>query len=623
MFQSYENRGGPDHTSERITNLRTELKKRNIDGFIVPRSDRHLNEYVSDHDERLLWLTGFSGSAGLSIILQNTAAIFVDGRYTLQVRHEVDLSIMSPISITEQSPANWLGEQMKQGMRIGIDPSLHSVKAFETYQETIEQKGGKLVSLKNNPVDNIWPDQPVEPKNPVTAHPKKYAGQNPDEKITQIQEILKEQGCEAFVMTAPESICWLFNLRGSDIGHTPIMLANAIVHSRARPELFLEADRLNTRALDQVTLNAKLSKPDAFEDSLKSLGAKFKKVLIDPNRTNSAIYQTLRAARAEIIRGSDPCALPKAMKNQAEIEGSRSAHIRDGVAMVRFLHWLEQTTTTLEVDDQPAPEGTDEIGAAKQLEAFREETGALKDISFETISGAGPNGAIVHYRVSEMTNRPLKDGELYLVDSGAQYQDGTTDITRTIAIGQPTGPMRRHYTLVLRAHIGLATAHFPEGTRGVDLDPLARAPLWQAGLDFAHGTGHGVGSFLSVHEGPQGISKRAMVPLKPGMIISNEPGYYREGAYGIRIENLILVTEPEDITGGEQPMMHFETLTLAPFDKNLIDTDLLTKKELKWLNQYHRTVWRTLSPELKGPAKSWLKQATATIKSARKLAKTV
>lgn len=609
MFQSYENRGGPDHCAERIKNLRDQLKKQKIDGFILPRSDKHLNEYVAPHDERLLWLTGFSGSAGQAIILKHKAAIFIDGRYTLQVQNEVDKEIITPVPLAEKLPSQWLGENIKRGQKIGIDPTLHSIKSYETFQEVIEKAGAKLISVTKNPVDQIWNDQPAIPENPVVSHPKKYAGKNTTEKIEIIQARLKEKQCDAFVVTAPESICWLLNIRGSDIRHTPIMLANAIIHRQAKPELFLKSDRLGTRAKEQIAANARILNPDQFEERLKVLGSKFKKVLIDPMRTNSAIYQTLRAARAQIIRGEDPCSLPKAKKNKAEIEGSRQAHIRDGVAVTKFLHWLSENADKNTLD---------EINSAQALENFRFETGALKDISFETISGAGPNGAIVHYRVSEQSNRRLNMGDLYLVDSGAQYQDGTTDITRTIAIDapttKPTGPMRKHYTLVLKAHINLATAYFPKGTRGLDLDPLVRAPLWQAGLDFAHGTGHGVGSFLSVHEGPQGISSRATVPLEPGMIISNEPGYYREGAYGIRLENLILVSEPEDISGGEQQMMHFETLTLAPFDRNLIDCKFLNERELKWLNSYHRTVYKTLSPELKGPAKSWLKAATSPIK---------
>ncbi len=605
MFQSFENRGGPENTAERVASLRSELKKRNMNGYILPRSDEHLNEYVPDHDERLLWLTGFSGSAGLAIIMEDSAALFVDGRYTLQVRSEIDPELITPVAIAETSPTDWLEKNLKRGMRIGLDPRYHSVTSYERYNELISRLGATLVSVRANPVDAIWPDQPERPSNPVIGHPKKYAGQDPADKIKEIQTILRDQGVDAFVATAPESVCWLFNLRGSDVGHNPIMLANAIIHARAKPELFLDANRMNAKAADHVSGNARLMPPENFENQLKVLGSRFKKVLIDPNRTNSAIYQILRAARAEIIRGDDPCALPKARKNPAEIAGARSAHIRDGAAIARFLHWL---------DSAMPEENLDEITAAKKLEEFRSDTGALKDISFETISGAGPNGAIVHYRVSEQSNRSLNPSELYLVDSGGQYQDGTTDITRTIALGEPSGPMRRHYSLVLKAHIGLATAHFPSGTRGVDLDPLARAPLWRSGLDFNHGTGHGVGSFLSVHEGPQGISRRAMVPLEPGMIISNEPGYYREGSYGIRLENLILVTQPEDISGGEQPMMKFETLTLAPFDKRLIEPELLTKTELKWLNSYHRQVWKTIGPELSGTEKSWLKEATRPIK---------
>ncbi len=604
-FQKYENRGGPDHTRQRIIELRELLEKKRLDGFLIPRGDEHLNEYVSAHDERLLWLTGFSGSAGIAIILKNKAAIFTDGRYTLQVEKEIDTDIITPLSIIKHRPSEWLKKNTAKNMRIGTDPELISVGAFDVFNQALEEIGAKLVTVTSNPIDQLWKDQPEKPQNPVIHQPKKYAGVDTAEKIKQIQEDLKSQSIDAFVITAPESACWLFNIRGSDVHHTPIMLAHAIIHARAKPELFLKTERLNTRAKDTLTPHVKIQNPEAFNTSLKALGAKFKKVLIEPNRTNSAIYQTLRAARAEIIRGPDPIALPKAMKNKAEIAGMRSAHLRDGVAVCRFLNWLETTTGKQTIT---------EITASETLEYYRRETGALKDISFETISGAGPHGAIVHYRVSDETNRKLKTGELYLVDSGGQYQDGTTDITRTIAIGEPKQIMRRHYTLVLKAHINLATATFPKGTRGVDLDPLARAPLWKAGLDYNHGTGHGIGSFLSVHEGPQGISRRSTIPLKPGMILSNEPGYYRQGLYGIRLENLVLVKEAEEIKGGEQPMMSFETLTLAPFDKNLIDIDLLTRAELKWLNNYHQLVWKTISKTLTGKEKSWLKSATAILK---------
>lgn len=605
MIQSFENRGGPEHTKERIEKLRAKLKARKIDGIIVPRSDQHLNEYLTAHDERLLWLTGFSGSAGLAIILEKEAAIFIDGRYTLQVRSEVDLDIITPYPLTTTPPDKWLGEKVKRNMRIAIDPSLLSVTSYEKHLDEIERQGGKLVALETNPLDQIWQDQPPLPENPVSLHQKKYAGRTSVEKIEQIQNILKQKSVDAAVLTAPESVCWLFNIRGKDVPHTPIMLAHAIIHTRAKPELYVNPQRLNPKALANLSNDIKIIKPTSFNNGLKALGTRFKKVLINPDRTNYAIYQILRTARAEIIRSVDPCALPKAIKNHTEIEGSRAAHLRDGTAICKFLCWLQETSPKTTID---------EITAATQLEQFRKETGQLKDISFETISAAGPNGAIVHYRVNELTNRPLKQGQLYLVDSGAQYKDGTTDITRTVAIGKPSEIMRRHYTTVLKAHIALALSRFPDGTRGMDIDPIVRAPLWQTGLDFDHGTGHGVGSFLSVHEGPQNISRRGTVPLKPGMIISNEPGYYKEGSYGIRLENLVLVSEPEQITGGERPMMSFETLTLAPFDRNLIDITLLTGRELKWLNDYHRNVWKTIGKTLKGAEKSWLKTATSTMK---------
>ena len=605
MIQSFENRGGPEAKKERIESLRSKLRQRKLDGIIVPRNDRHLNEYLSEHDERLLWLTGFSGSAGIAIIMMEEAAIFVDGRYTLQVQSEVDQSVITPLPLLTSKPTKWLKQKIERGSRIGLDPNLLSVKSYEAFLDIVEQEGGKLISIETNPIDQIWQDQPPPPDNPVYAHQKKYAGEDAASKISKIQSILKERGVDAAVLTAPESICWLLNIRGSDVPHTPIMLANAIIHTRAKPDLFLDQTRIKSNALTQLKSNVKIQRPENFTDNLKTLGAKFKKVLINPDRTNCAIYQILRAARAEIVRGTDPCSLPKAIKNQAEIEGSRSAHMRDGIAICQFLHWLKNTS----LDEN----GIDEIKAAIELENCRKNTGQLKDISFETISAAGANGAIVHYRVSENTNRQLRSGELYLVDSGAQYKDGTTDITRTIAIGEPTKTMQRHYTMVLKAHIALASATFPKGTRGMDLDPLARSHLWQEGLDFNHGTGHGVGSFLSVHEGPQNISKRGIVPLESGMIISNEPGYYKEGAYGIRLENLILVTELREIKGGEQPVMDFETLTLAPFERSLINQELMSKIELTWLNSYHKRVYKKLSASLSKQEKQWLKQQTAPL----------
>ena len=606
MIQSFENRGGPEATNERIESLRGKFRQRKLDGMIIPRNDEHLNEYLTEHDERLLWLTGFSGSAGIAIVMMEEAAIFIDGRYTLQVQSEVDSNLIKPVPLLKTPPSEWLKPKISRGTRIGIDPNLLSVKAYEKFLDVIEQQGGQLISMESNPIDQIWKDQPAHPNHPVYNHQKKFAGRDSVEKVEEIQEILKEQNVEATVLTAPESICWLFNIRGSDVPHTPIMLAHAIIHSRARPELYIDQQRIKPNALARLKTHVKIQKPESFKDGLKSLGSRFKKVLINPDRTNCAIYQTLRAARAEIVRGADPCALPKAIKNRAEIEGTRAAHLRDGAAVCRFLHWLESAVL--------AGEELDEIKAAIALENFRQETGQLKDISFETISAAGPNGAIVHYRVSEKTNRPLKPGELYLVDSGGQYKDGTTDITRTVPIGIPTKTMQRHYTLVLQAHIALASASFPLGTRGMDLDPLARSRLWESGMDFNHGTGHGVGSFLSVHEGPQNISRRGTVPLAPGMIISNEPGYYKEGAYGIRLENLILVGEPQTIKGGEHKVMQFETLTLAPFEPLLINTELLTRAEINWLNAYHKLVYKKLSKSLSKSEKAWLKQKTTPLK---------
>ncbi len=586
--------------------FRAFLEEQGLDGFLVPHGDEFQNEYLPACNERLLWLTGFSGSAGMAVILKQQAAIFIDGRYTLQVTKEVDLDLFTPLQVPQNSAADWLADKARGSDRIGYDPRLLTVQQLEKLRRDTEKAGGKctFVATSENPVDAIWQDRPAEPQTPVSLHPLKYAGQKAGEKIATLQKQLQKEKISAFVLTDLASIAWLFNIRGRDVPHTPLTLSCAILHARKKPELIINPGKLSAKVKQKLDEIARITPVSRLEKSLSAVAARKGQVAIDPARTSCYIDQFLRSGKeAEIIHRPDPCTLPKAIKNKVERAGARAAHIRDGVAVCRFLCWLED-----QIDA-----GIDEIGAARKLEAFRRETGKLTDISFETISGSGPNGAIVHYRVDEQSNRKLRKKSLYLVDSGGQYLDGTTDITRTIAIGPPTRQMRRHFTLVLKGHIAIAGSRFPKGTRGVDLDAFARMALWKAGLDYDHGTGHGVGSFLGVHEGPQGLSRRAMTPFAPGMIVSNEPGYYKTGKYGIRIENLVLVTAEDTPKGGERPMMGFETLTMVPLDLNLVDPEMLDRAEIDWLNDYHRQVRRLISPHLQtDKERKWLNRATKT-----------
>jgi Xaa-Pro aminopeptidase len=604
MYQQFDDLGGPSHGAERVRLLRERLGALQLAGVLVPRADEYQNEYVPPSAERLLWLTGFSGSWGLAAVLRDKAALFVDGRYTLQAATQADTSVFEIVKITETTPAAWLAANLGEGDRLGYDPRLHTVSDIRALTKALAKRSAVLVPLEENPVTSLWTNRPAEPAAPVVSQPLALAGRSTQDKIADIRSALNDSKADATLVTALDSIAWLFNIRGGDLPHTPFTLSRAIVPSDGKPALFIAASKLQSNEVrDALREVAELRAPEAYEAALAELGERKARVMLDAGRVSKWTADRLNDAGAEIVEADDPCILLKAIKNRAEIEGSRAAHRRDGVAMCRFLAWL---------DDPAAGGALDEIGAAEKLEDFRRDTGALKEISFDTISGAGPNGAIVHYRVTRSTNRRLEPGNLFLVDSGGQYQDGTTDITRTVAIGEPTADMRRHFTLVLKGHIAIATARFPKGTRGCDLDAFARRPLWDAGLDYDHGTGHGVGSYLSVHEGPQGLSKRAMAELQPGMIVSNEPGYYREGAYGIRIENLVLIREPE-LGGGERPMMSFETLTLAPIDRRLVDASLLSGVELEWLNTYHARVEVELGGELNGKTREWLLSACAPI----------
>ncbi len=603
MFQSFDDIADPSVGAPRTATLRAELARVGLDGFIVPHADEFQNEYLPAASERLAWLTGFSGSAGLAVVLVEKAAIFVDGRYTLQVRDQVDVAVYSPEHLVDTPPAEWLARNAAAGARIGYDPWLHTGNEIRKLAAACEKAGASLVPVAANPLDAVWTDRPAPPASPVVDRPLEFAGRSRTEKLAELDAILVEKGLDAALLTDPTSLAWAFNIRGTDVPHTPLVLAFAVLVAKALPRLLLDRARLDATLAADLETVAEIRAPQDFADVLDALGKAGAKVLVDPAGAPHAIGERLTAAGATLVPGADPCTHPKAIKNEAEIAGARAAHVRDGAAMVRFLAWLEGE----------APGTVDEIAAAERLEAFRRDGGLLKDLSFDTISGAGPNGAIVHYRVTRATSRVLDAGSVYLVDSGGQYVDGTTDITRTVAIGEPSAEMRDRFTRVLKGHIGIAAARFPEGTTGAQLDTLARYSLWQAGLDYDHGTGHGVGSFLSVHEGPQRISKAGSVKLEPGMIVSNEPGYYKTGAYGIRIENLVLVRPAEEVAGGEKKLLSFETLTVVPIDRRLVDVALLTAEERAWLDAYHGRVRETISPLVDGTARVWLDAATAPL----------
>jgi Xaa-Pro aminopeptidase len=609
-YQIFSDNPDPTVGAPRVALLRDAMTRHGLDGFIIPRSDEHQGEYVPPHAERLKWLTGFGGSAGMAIVLKDKAAIFIDGRYTLQVRDQVDMSIFDAQHLVDEPATRWIEENLTHGARLGFDPWLHTAAAADRLRKSCGKAGAELVPCTDNLIDEIWVDQPPIPYGEVVPHPLEHAGEDHEAKLARVSDILEHADVHAAVLTQPDSIAWLFNIRGSDVSHTPLPLSFAILHEDGHADLFVDDRKLTPQTRSHLGNKVTLHAPGRLKEALDDLGAAKKEIRLDLTSAADWLRQRLVDSGAVIRPGDDPCVLPKARKNETEIAGTRAAHVRDGSAVSRFLAWLSRE----------APKGqVTEISAAQALETFRAETGALKDLSFDTISGAGPNGAIVHYRVTEATDRALNPGDIYLVDSGAQYLDGTTDITRTVSIGEPANTpdlqdVRDRFTRVLKGHISLAMARFPKGTSGSQLDVLARNALWQAGLDFDHGTGHGVGSYLSVHEGPQRISKLPHnVPLDPGMIVSNEPGYYKTGAYGIRIENLVTVTQGEEIEGGERPMMAFETLTLAPIDRTLIVPELLSEDERTWLNNYHARVLKTLSPLLPPEDLRWLEEAVKPV----------
>jgi len=603
-FQTFEESGERGTSAGRVAALRAELKRRGLDGFIVPRADQHQGEYVPPSDERLAWLTGFSGSAGAAVVLADKAVIFVDGRYVLQVRDQIDTNIFAVEHLVDNPPDKWLEGNLPKGAKFAYDPWLHTPDGAERLSKACAAAGATLVPAEPNPLDSVWTDRPAPPLGAVVIHDLKYAGEAAAEKIARTQAEIGKLKADAIVVSDPHNIAWTFNIRGADVSHTPLPLAFACLPKEGRPSIYVDGRKLSNEVRDYLESFADVREPGALTDDLKSLGATKASIRLDSATAADALARLITSAGGTVVRASDPITVMKAQKNATEIAGTRNAHHRDGAAVTNFLCWF----------DHEAPKGKlTEIDAVAALETFRRDTGLLKELSFPTISGAGPNGAIVHYRVTEPTNRSINAGELFLLDSGAQYLDGTTDITRTIAVGAPTDEMRDRFTRVLKGHIAIARAIFPDGATGAQLDSFARQFLWQAGLDFDHGTGHGVGSYLSVHEGPGRISKLGAAPLKRGMILSNEPGYYKTGAYGIRLENLVLVSEAQ-IEGAEKPMNDFETLTFAPFDRRLIEPKLMTEDEIAWLDAYQAQVSKLLMPLVASETKPWLEAATRPIR---------
>ena len=588
---------------EHLKALRNELKSQGLAGFIVPLTDEHMSEYVGDYAQRLAWVTGFTGSAGNGVVLTEKAAVFIDGRYTIQVAAEVDGAYIEHHHFETYPLLKWVRDNAVAGDSIGYDAELATVAWEETAAEALKDTGIKLIAVDNNPIDAAWENQPEPSLAEVYGHDTKYAGKTASEKRLDIAAEIDKQGADAAVITMLDSVAWAFNIRSQDVLNTPVPHAFALMGKDEQTTLFVDERKVTNELRVFLGNNVRLEPRTAFYDELSKLGAEGKKILVDRASNNARVFKTLNDAGATLVEGQDPCILPKAKKNPTEVQGARDAHIRDGAAICEFLHWIEIE----------APKGSvDEIIAADKLWEIRQRRDILKDRSFDTISAAGANGALCHYRVSEETNLPLAMNSIYLVDSGGQYLDGTTDITRTVVIGTPTAEMRDRFTRVLRGHIALSQTRFAKGTPGMALDAVARRPLWEIGLDYDHGTGHGVGSFLAVHEGPQRIAKfGTMVPLEEGMIISNEPGYYKEGEYGIRIENLITVRPAESVEGRE--MFEFENLTWAPIDHNLIDISALNDSELDWLNTYHGEVYEKLASLVDSNTHNWLKSATAPL----------
>ncbi|MGI9417489.1 MAG: aminopeptidase P family protein [Geminicoccaceae bacterium] len=578
--------------ADRLQRFKSTLTALRLDGFIVPLTDEHRNEYIPDARQRLAWLTGFTGSAGTLVVLGDRAVVFVDGRYTVQAEQQLDPDLFERAHLIEMPPAKWLGENLSKGQRFGFDANLHVKAEVERYEKACTKVGAELVPLAENPIDTIWPNQPPMPIAPLDTLDFRYTGESSEDKRARIGKKVEDAGADVSLIGAPDSIAWLLNIRGGDVPFNPLTLSFAFLHKDGAVEFFLDERKLKPG--QNLGNGVSIQHIEEFDKALDYLGKQKKTVLADPAWTNVKLTKRLTAAGARIIEDVEPCILAKAVKNETELQGARNAQIRDGAAVTRFLAWLDDTIAS--------GHKVTELDAAAALEAERRKDPLYRGPSFDTISASGPNAALAHYRVTEESNRTLQPGSLYLVDSGGQYPDATTDITRTVATGEPTDEMKRHYTLVLKGHIALDRAVFPVGTSGAQIDAFARAPLWQAGLDFDHGTGHGIGSFLCVHEGPARIAKSGTVPLKPGMILSNEPGYYKPGAYGIRIENLVVVKEVDRPEGGERELLGFENLTRVPLDRRLIDMSMLGEDERKWITGYHTLVRQDLEPLLDGSA---------------------
>lgn len=603
MKQNFDVKGGPQIGRENVPKLRAKLAEAALDGFYVPHEDEYQNEYLPDANERLAWVSGFTGSFGSALILQGRAALFADGRYTIQAAEQTDPGLFEQVSVPDPGAFGWIAQQDLSDKRIGYDPALMTPNDVDAFEAAVKKAGAVTQAVSKNPIDAAWQDRPAQPQAPVMVHDITHAGQSADEKRKTIAAALADAGADAVVITAPASIAWLFNIRGGDVACSPLPLARAILRSDASATLFLDPAKETPGLREHLGNQVTLAPLDDLEKDLDALSGQ--RVSLDPALASAWFFQKLEAAGATILRAQDPVLLPKACKNATELAGTSAAHRRDGAAVTRFLHWLD---TEAQSGDYT------EIDAALKLLDFRLVDTQMKDMSFETISGAGPNGALPHYRVSSASNRPLERGSLYLVDSGGQYPDGTTDITRTVPIGTPSDDMRRHYTLVLKGHIAMDRVRFPAGTTGTHLDILARHALWMAGLDYDHGTGHGVGVYLGVHEGPQRIAKAwNSTPLQAGMIVSNEPGFYQEGAYGIRIENLQYVTPPESIEGGDRDMLGFECVTFAPLARGLIDLDILTPDERDWVDDYHQRVLSEIGDLVDGEVSDWLQAACAAL----------
>ncbi|MFK4003239.1 aminopeptidase P family protein [Qipengyuania sp. NPDC077563] len=593
----------------RLDALRTELDKRGLDGFVIPISDEHMSEYVGSYAQRLHWLTGFGGSAGSAAVLREKAAMFTDGRYTVQVREQVDGKLYDYEDVPATSPAKWIAANAPKGAKIGYDAWLHGVDWAENAEKLFAKKGIELVAVDGNPIDAVWADRPQPSLEPGVPHDDKFAGRSSADKRAEVADWLKSEGYDATVITALDSVAWLLNMRGVDVDNTPVALSYVLAHADGTAELFIAPEKVTPELTQHLGNAVRVRDRADFQPALAALQGKT--VAVDPKHAVAGIFHALEQGGAKIVRDADPAVLPKAIKNPAEQQGHRDAQARDGAAVVKYLRWIEEN----------APSGNvDELTAAAKLREFRGLSPDMKDTSFDTISAAAGHAALPHYKVDEDSNITIPPSSIYLCDSGGQYPDGTTDITRTVWVGpgEPSAEMIDRNTRVLKGHIELDRARFPDQTTGGALDVLARMHLWAAGVDYGHGTGHGVGSYLAVHEGPQRISKPGgafpgtETPLSEGMILSNEPGYYKANEFGIRIENLVLVVDAE-IDGAEGKYLTFETLTHVPLDRRLVDKSMLTPQEIEWWNSYHAKTREILAPQLEGEDLAWLERECAPL----------